>query len=81
MTNAVQIKYAGSDQAQPGLLCNFLYVYYLTQLSSGDIKLFVGMIPKTATVEELLPIFGPFGEIEELSILKGPEGQSKGKFF
>jgi hypothetical protein len=36
------------------------------------------MIPKTATVEELLPIFSPFGEIEELSILKGPEGQSKG---
>ena len=36
------------------------------------------MIPKTATVEELLPIFTKYGEIEELSILKGPDGLSKG---
>lgn len=36
------------------------------------------MIPRSATNEDLLPIFEPFGEIEELTILKEQEGQSKG---
>lgn len=39
------------------------------------------MIPKTFTNEELMPVFTPFGAIEELSILRGPEGQSKGSYI
>jgi hypothetical protein len=37
------------------------------------------MIPKALSTEELMPVFTPFGAIEELSILRGPDGQSKGR--
>ncbi len=37
------------------------------------------MIPKSYTEDDLMPMFSAFGEIEELTILKDPEGQSKGR--
>lgn len=33
-------------------------------------KLFVGQIPKTSTDQDILAVFGPFGEVEQINILK-----------
>jgi CUG-BP- and ETR3-like factor len=44
-------------------------------------KLFVGSIPKHATEENLNDVFTQFGHIEELVLMKDPDGTSKGCAF
>jgi hypothetical protein len=41
-------------------------------------KLFIGMLPKGATKADVMAVFLPYGNIKELSVIKGSQPTSKG---
>lgn len=58
-----------------------IHLYVYTFVFAEDRKLFVGMISRKATEDDLRMMFSPFGAIEELTILRDSDGKSKGSSF
>ena len=51
------------------------------QVPGGGERLFVSNLPKHVAEQELLHIFGPFGQVTELQLLRRADGSSKGSAF
>ncbi len=63
---------------QAALHCHRAAATSVLGCCAGVPRLFVGQIPTTCTEEDLLPVFAGYGEIEKVSLVRGPDNKSRG---
>ena len=49
-----------------------------SEAQEQEAKLFIGLLPASATEEELIKVFSQFGDVESTNILRNNLGKSKG---
>jgi RNA recognition motif-containing protein len=69
------------DKIKLGHAINPLQVRIAECQVERENKLFIGMLPKTVTEEQLHDMFVKYGDLREVHIIRGPEGASKGCAF
>lgn len=81
-SSAIQAqKYLHEQRTLPGMNHPMQVKPADTVNKGEDRKLFVGMLGKKQTEEDVRRIFEKYGKIEECTILRTPDGQSKGCSF
>ncbi|XP_023971955.1 CUGBP Elav-like family member 3 isoform X29 [Physeter macrocephalus] len=82
MNRPIQVKPADSE-SRGGRFCTlgFNPSPSIRRPRTWNRKLFVGMLGKQQTDEDVRKMFEPFGTIDECTVLRGPDGTSKGCAF
>ncbi|KAL0232164.1 hypothetical protein PCE1_003160 [Barthelona sp. PCE] len=85
MSNPLQVRFAsGTKYSTPHRSASSISTkQYNPDPQTAEFKLFIGMIPKTITEEDLHNIFNNpnYGEVDEITILRDADLQSKGCAF
>ncbi|XP_063403759.1 CUGBP Elav-like family member 2 isoform X15 [Mytilus trossulus] len=78
MHHPIQMKPADSEKRSGETNCGG---YQVSRIISYERKLFVGMISKKCSENDIRMIFSPFGSIEDCTVLRDQNGQSRGCAF
>ena len=74
----MQVKYAEGESTARMYHTHSIFIHFTSLIKISANKLFVGMLTKSTTEQDLSNIFVPFGEVEEVAILRGPNNVGKG---